>query len=274
MVDDTPPFDLDQFAVSTAPPAGFRVLVGGVGELFQSDLDLGRLVVNHLMAEEFPRGVYVEDLSYGAIPFTHRLMELQPHVLILVGSKQRDREPGSIHRRRVDGVDRTPEQLQTAVGDAYVGYVDLDLAVDVAFALDLLPPRTVVIEVEAAEVGPSDQLSPSGKAAMAPTASAVRREIILAPLFDLIRQLRPRLEPDVLEPSRLLDALQELLGHLDILDDEGRWAGTFNAKDHVNLAISSGDTSTDMDHGDWGMVWGLVEELTRLQSLSVDDPDL
>lgn len=275
VADDTPPVDVTHFAPSSTPPPGLRVLVGGVGELFQTDLDLGRIVVNQIMTEdELPRGTYVEDLSYGAIPFTHRLMELQPHVLVLVGAKQRGREPGSIHRRTVTTVDRTPEQLQTAVGDAYVGYVDLDLAVDVAFALDLLPPRCVVIEVEAAVVGPGDELSENGTAALVPTVAAVRREITLAPLFDLARQFRPRLEPDVLEPSRLLDALRELYEGFGVLDDEGRWGRTFQAKDHVTLAISSGDTSTNMDHADWGMTWGLVEELTRLQALAATDPNL
>jgi multicomponent Na+:H+ antiporter subunit D len=64
-------------------------LIGGVSELYQSDMDLGRHVVDRL--DLAAPGTYVEDLSYGAIPFTHRLQELRPDVLVLVGAVSRDR---------------------------------------------------------------------------------------------------------------------------------------------------------------------------------------
>lgn len=276
------------------------MLVGGVGELYQTDMDFGRLVANRLMAEEHPRGVVVEDLSYGAIPFVHRLQELTPDCLVLVGMIERGRAPGTVHRRRVTHVDRSVEELQGAVGDAYVGYVDLDLSVEVAWSLDVLPPRTIVIEVEPETTGPGEELTATATDAIEPAMAAVRREVVLAPLYDVVARLRPRiaelrarlaedpavtatddeelralLPPDpAADAADILDVLADLLDQLELKDLDGRWGRTFEVKDDLRLTIASGVPSGDMDHADWGMMWGLVEELTRLQALTVDHPDL
>ena len=139
------------------------VLIGGVGQLYQGDLDFGRRAVERLTAEPLGSGVMVEDLHYGAVAVAQRLEDVRPRALILVGAAERGRRPGTLERRVVQGVDRTVEELQASVGDAVTGYVTIDLVVEVAFALGALPPHTVVVEVEPVSRGPAADLSQRGE---------------------------------------------------------------------------------------------------------------
>ena len=152
------------------------VLVGGVGELYQGDLDLGRHAIARLAGEDLGAGVVVEELHYGAVAVTQRLEDLRPDALILVGAARRGRPPAAIERRRVR-VDLSPEQLQNAVADAVTGYVTIDLVVNVAFALGALPADTVAIEVEPVLPGPADRLSPEVWDALDEVVRRVRDEV-------------------------------------------------------------------------------------------------
>ena len=153
------------------------ILVGGVAELYQGDLDLGRHAVMRLSAMDLGEDVQVEELSYGGVAVTQRLQDLQPDALLLVACHPRGRVPGSIERREVGPVVLTPEELQIAVGDAVVGYVTVDLLVEVATALGAMPPKVVSFEVEPAVVEPLDELSPAALAALDQVVEAVRDEV-------------------------------------------------------------------------------------------------
>jgi hydrogenase maturation protease len=254
------------------PSTGLTILVGGVGELFQSDLDLGRRVVERLRQEALPDGVVVEELTYGAIAVTHRLDELRPDVLVLVGARDEpDRPPGTLARRVVREFAVDPEAVQGAVLDAGVGYVDLDLLLAVAGGFGSLPRRTVVIEVQPEVTGPGTELSASGTAALEQVLQSVRNEIRLAPLFDIADVVRDSLADGHVAPSLALDAVTALLAAIETLDAEGRWGRTFGEKNRVEQAIASGADTTGMTHADWATWWGLIEELTRLEAWSVRD---
>jgi hydrogenase maturation protease len=256
----------------SVPPSDLVVVVGGVGQLFQSDQDLGRHVVERLeRSEHVPPGALVEDLSYGAIAVSHRLRELAPATLVLVGAIERGRPPGTVHRRRVVAVERSEADLQGAVLDAGTGYVDLDLTLEVAWAFGALPDRTVVLEVEPAATGPGDRLSAVGRGAVEAATAAALRECHLAFVFDLVERLRPRLAPGVLEPSAVRTALCDLVDALDVLDHEDRWGRTFAAKDAVQLAVAAGDVGPDVDRADWAVLWGLVEAVQVLEVASVSE---
>lgn len=242
-------------------------LVGGVGQLYQGDLDLGRLVAERLQEEDLGPDALVEDLYYGAIAVVQRLEDLEPDTLILVGAHERDRAPGTVERRRVDELDLSTEQVQVAVGDAGTGYVDLQLVIEVAWGLGALPDRTVVIEVEPADVGPSEELSPAAWAGLERALDLVRAEVRRAPLLDVAGRIRRELSDGHLEPSPTREAMADLLGQLELLDREGRWGRTFAERDRLRLRISSGETSESMTHADWGLWWGLIEELDRLQGV-------
>jgi hydrogenase maturation protease len=157
------------------PPV--RILVGGVGQLYQGDLDAGRLAVERLGTVDLGADVAVEDLHYGAVAVAQRIDELDLDTLILVGAAARGRSPGSVERRLLVREDRTAEQLQAAVGDAVTGYVGIDLVVEVAQALGVLPARTVAVEVEPAVTGPSVTLSSAVSAALDEAVELVVREV-------------------------------------------------------------------------------------------------
>ncbi len=142
------------------------ILVGGVGELYQGDLDFGRRMVERLESEELGADVVVEDLHYGAVAVAQRLEDLRPATLVLVGAAERGRQPGTLERRVVERPERTPAELQAFVGDAITGYVTIDLVVEVAAGLDALPTSTVAIELEPVLEGPSEEISPEAEAAL------------------------------------------------------------------------------------------------------------
>lgn len=243
------------------------VLVGGVGQLYQGDLDLGRLAVERLTGEDLGRGVLVEELHYGAVAVAQRLEELRPAALVLVGAIQRQRAPGAVQRRRVEPAALDPGEVQLAVADAVTGYVTIDLVIEVAAGLGALPARTVCIEVEPARTGPSEQLSSSARDALDEAVELVRREVRRVPLLELADELAALTKDGRLEPSPALECLRELLGALTGLDREGRWGATFAARDHLRQHIACGATSEGMSHLDWGLWWALIEELDRLQGL-------
>ena len=153
------------------------ILVAGVAELFQGDLDVGRRAVERLAAEGLGDGVVVEELSYGGVAVAQRLEDLAPEALVLVAAHPRGRTPGSVERREIGPSELTPAEQQLAVGDAVTGYVTINLLVEVAQAFGVLPDPTVCFEVEPASVEPSDQLSLEAQAGLEAALELVRAEV-------------------------------------------------------------------------------------------------
>ena len=153
------------------------ILVGGVAELYQGDLDLGRRAVGRLQAEDLGPDVLVEELSYGGVAVAQRLEELRPDALVLVAAHARGRPPGAVERREAVPLERSPQELQLAVGDAVTGYVTIDLLIEVAQAFGVLPERTVCFEVEPASVRPAEQLTPEAQAGLEEALERVRAEV-------------------------------------------------------------------------------------------------
>lgn len=247
------------------------ILVGGVGELFQGDLDAGRLLVDRLSAD-VPSHVLVEELHYGAVAVSQRLEELRPDALVLAGARQRSGTPGEVRRRRVDvqqPID--PVAAQVAVQQAATGYVDIDLVLAVGRAFSALPSRTIAIEIEPEGVF-GESVSTSVSAALEQAEQAVRREIRRLPLLGLADQIRTTLADGHVEPSPALETLFTLLCQLEHLDGEGRWAGTFGARDRLRRDLAEGAVGVGMNHRDWGLWWSLIEEVDRVQREELDAP--
>ncbi len=242
------------------------LLIGGVSELYQGDLDLGRLAVERLQGEHLGRGVLVEELHYGAIAVAQRLEELRPPALVLISAVRRDRAPGTVVRRLIDPPTLAPSDVQAAVGDAVTGYVHPDLVVEIAAALGALPPRTITVEVEPEVVGPGEGLSVSAATGLETALSLVRAEALRAPLLALAAEIRSRLGDDRLEDSMALSTLGELLGELARLNEDGRWGHTFALRDRLRSRVADSDSSEGMDALDWSLWWALIEELDRLQA--------
>lgn len=153
------------------------ILVGGVAELYQGDLDLGRVAVGRLAGEELGPEVLVEELSYGAVAVAQRLEDLRPDILVLIAAQARGRPPGTVERREIEPLALSVKELQLAVGDAVTGYVTIDLLLRVATALRALPARTVAIEVEPASVQPSDELTLEARLGLEDALVLVRTEV-------------------------------------------------------------------------------------------------
>ena len=248
------------------------ILVGGVGELFQGDLDVGRVVIERLQGEGLGDHALVEDLHYGAVAVAQRLEEVKASHLVLVGAVERGRLPGTVERRKVQAQLSAPAEVQQAVGDAVVGYVSIDLVVEVAAGLGALPARTIAIEVEPVLVGPSDQLSPEVSGKLDQIAALARAEIERAPLLELAQRIADHLAQ---AGGRLHDApatatLVALIEAIEVLGDEGRWGRLFVLRDRLRRQMDAGETGEGMDTLDWALWWGLLEELDKVLRSPVD----
>lgn len=245
------------------------VLVGGVGQLYQGDLDIGRRAVDALAEMSLGPDVVVEELHYGAIAVVQRLEDLDPDELIIVGAAQRGENPGSVWRRRVHQLQLPTDRVAESVRDAVTGYVTIDLLVEVASGLGALSGRTVAIEVEPLWTEASSDLSPAGAAALDVAVRMVAREVELVPLFDLVDRLRELTGRGGFGPAPALQTARELLGELETFDEAGCWGATFALRDRLRDRIARGHAPQGMDHLDWGLLWALIEELDRCQQWEI-----
>ncbi len=141
-----------------------RTLVAGFGRPGMRDLDFGRYLVRYLKGLGWAEDVVVEDLSYAAPLVLHRLRELDPAKVVLVGAAARDFDPpGTLRRYRVDPAPPPPAEVQRTLEESAQGVVDLDHTLAVGRHWGGLPLETVVIEVEPADcsfgLGFSDELA-------------------------------------------------------------------------------------------------------------------
>lgn len=243
------------------------IFVGGVSELFQSDLDLGRLAIERLQAETWGPGVLIEEVHYGAVAVAQRLEDVRPDVLVLISAVRRERRPGTVERRRIAPPSLSPADLQAAVGDAVTGYVHVDLVIDVAAGFGVLPERTVAVEVEPETTSSGEGLSVSARAGLEVALELVRLELHRAPLLHLAGELGPMVEDDRLEQSSSRDTIRQLLGELEMLDRDGRWGRTFALRDKLRDGLAHDVSSEGMDPRDWALWWALIEELDRVEML-------
>jgi len=125
------------------------VLVGGVGLPWLRDLDFGTQWIRRVEDLAWPEGVVVEDLSYAAHRVLHRLQELEPDKVVLVGAMPRDFDPpGTVRRYLLDLTPPPPEEVHERLTEAVGGIIDLDHTLAVVRHWQGFPEGTVVIEVE------------------------------------------------------------------------------------------------------------------------------
>ena len=241
------------------------VLVGGVAQLYQGDLDAGRVAVERLGTEDLGPDVLVEELSYGAVAVMQRLEDLRPDALVLIGAAQRGRPPGAVERRRLRDPRRTPDEVQTAVWGAVTGYVNIDLLVDVASGFHALPRRTVAVEIEPVSCEPATSLTPAAEAALARALELVRDEVRRAPVLRLADELRELVGEARPGGAPALRTLRRLLEELDEVDARGEWGATFALRDRLRDQIAAGKEPEGMTALDWSLWWALIEELDRRQ---------
>lgn len=155
-----------------------RALVAGFGRPGMRDLDFGRQLIRYLEGLPWDEGVVVEDLSYAAPLVLHRLQELEPAKVVLVGAAARGFEvPGSLRRYRPNEKPPLPEEVQQSLSESVQGIVDVDHTLALARHYGALPAETIIIEVEPADcsfgLGFSEELA----AAFESIVALVREEL-------------------------------------------------------------------------------------------------
>ena len=138
-------------------------LVGGIGLPWLRDLDFGTQWINRVSDLDWPDHVLIEDLSYAAHRVLHRLQEVRPARVVLVGAMPRDVDPpGTIRSYTLDLTPPPPEEVHERLAEAAGGIIDLDHTLAVCRHWNAFPNGTVVIEVEPADrsfgLGFSDEI--------------------------------------------------------------------------------------------------------------------
>jgi hydrogenase maturation protease len=134
-----------------------RVLVAGLGNVFEGDDGFGVAVVQRLAEQPWPDGVEVRDFGIRGVHLAYHLLD--PYdLVVMVDAVHRDGVPGTVYVIE-HGPDATASEPagDAAMMDAH------DLAPDSVLAL--VPrlggtlPRVVVVGCEPASIAPDMQLS-------------------------------------------------------------------------------------------------------------------
>jgi hydrogenase maturation protease len=138
-----------------------KMLIAGVGYRNLRDLSFGPVLMDRLAQDAWPRGVEVEDLSYGPIGVMHNLDQRGPYGrIVVVSGVRRNRQPGTVYcycwEHRLPDLD----EVQARVAEAVTGVISLDNLLIIATYFGKLPRDVVVIEVEAADDGWGEGFTP------------------------------------------------------------------------------------------------------------------
>jgi hydrogenase maturation protease len=134
-----------------------RVLVAGLGNVFEGDDGFGVAVVQRLVGQSWPDGVEVRDFGIRGVHLAYQLLE--PYdLVVMVDAVQRGGTPGTVYviEHGVDDDEAAPAE-DAPMMDAH------DLAPDGVLAL--VPrlggtlPRVVVVGCEPASIAPDMALS-------------------------------------------------------------------------------------------------------------------
>lgn len=146
-----------------------RVICIGVGNLFRRDDGAGPAVLEQLRQRHVPGLQILESSGEGATLIT--LWAGGDHVF-LVDAACSGRDPGTIYR-----IDAQEKTLQPDFFYYSTHAFSVAEAVELARALDELPPRLIIYAVEGADFGMGAALSAPVQAAVARVADAIVREV-------------------------------------------------------------------------------------------------
>ncbi len=160
--------------------AGPRVLIGGVGYWWQRDGSFGLAAADALAAVDWPPGVRVEKLDYGAIYVSQDLLDVDPPYdrLVLIAGVERGRVPGEIYASRWMGMEVDPAELQARIYEAGAGVIDLDHLLLIARHFGALPEEVILIEFEPVDSTGGEELSPQAAARLPEVVELVRHAVL------------------------------------------------------------------------------------------------
>ncbi len=163
--------------MTAAPPE--RVLVGGVGYRWFGDGSFGLLALDELAGLDWPPGVDVLDLGYGALHVAMDLADVDPPYerAVLVAVTERGREPGRLYRFGCGTRVPDPQDVQDRMYEAGAGVVDLDHLLVIGGHFGAFPDDVVAIELEPVPGTTGDELSVAARALLPRAVEFVRREV-------------------------------------------------------------------------------------------------
>lgn len=164
-------------------------LVAGVGYRNLRDLSFGHAVIERLRTQPWPEEVQIDDLSYGPISVVHRFQERPVARMVLIGATTRNRVPGRLYRFR-PGRLPPPDEIQRRVGEALTGVISLDNLWMICRAFGVLPDDVEILEVEPADEGWGEGLTPAVEQAVERAVAWVRQAVAqeAGPELDLRRR--------------------------------------------------------------------------------------
>jgi hydrogenase maturation protease len=157
-----------------------RVLVGGVGYRWFGDGSFALLVSDALAGLDWPPGVDVLDLGYGALHVAMDLADVDPPYerVVLIGVTERGREPGKLYRLDCEPAEPDQQDVQNRMYEAGAGVIDLDHLLVIGRHFGGLPDDVIAIELEPHPGTTGDQLSVAAQALLPDAVDLVRREAL------------------------------------------------------------------------------------------------
>jgi hydrogenase maturation protease len=141
-------------------------------------MSAGPELIERLRELDWPNGVEVEDLSFGAVHVLHWLQEHDPFdALVLIAAVARGRAPGAVTSSHWSAPPMTGEAVQEAVAEAVTGVLGLDTLLTVLGYFAVLPPRVNVIEVEPRDDDWGPEFSPLVRSALDDVVRLVQTEV-------------------------------------------------------------------------------------------------
>ncbi len=157
-----------------------RVLIGGVGYRWFGDGSFGLVASDELARLDWPPGIDVEDLGYGALHAALDLAQADPPYerVILIAVTERGRQPGRLYRFRCEPAVPDTDDVQARMYEAGAGVIDLDHLVVIGRHFGALPDDVVAIELEPHPGTTGDGLTQDVQALLPDAVELVRREVL------------------------------------------------------------------------------------------------
>ncbi|MBI5033732.1 MAG: hydrogenase maturation protease [Chloroflexi bacterium] len=142
-------------------------MIAGVGYQNLRDFSVGPALVPTLQKMKWPKGVEIDDWSFGPIAVVQRLQDRPGFYdrIIFISAVEREREPGGVYVYRWKGKLPDTDEIQARIGEAVTGVISLDNLLIIATHFQMLPRDVFVIEVEPVDTGWGSGFTPQVQAA-------------------------------------------------------------------------------------------------------------
>jgi hydrogenase maturation protease len=155
------------------------VLVGGVGYRWFGDASFGLIATDAVAGSDWPLGVDVLDLGYGALHAALDLADRDPAYqrVVLLAVTERGREPGRLYRFSCEPDVPDLQDVQDRMHEPGAGVLHVDHLLVIGRHFGALPDDVVAIELEPQPGTTGDGLTMGAQALLPEALEMVRREV-------------------------------------------------------------------------------------------------